>query len=145
MDKENFAPGEKEMREVFARRLKLLRNENKLTLVEFVSKMFEKFGIEVSYQNIGNYERAYRMPSAFLLSKIAEFFDVSPDFLLNKTDERNVKIIQTTLFDDKNVEHVIKVGIDKNDSLSDMTFGDVRKLLEKSGYILNIDPQTKVN
>ncbi len=38
---------------------------------------------------IGNYERGTRMPDADMLNRLSDIFDVSIDYLLGKTKERN--------------------------------------------------------
>lgn len=63
-------------------RLKQLREEKGLKQEELAQLL------SVSPSAIGMYERDYREPSDELLIKISEYFQVSTDFLLGKTDIR---------------------------------------------------------
>lgn len=63
-------------------RLKQLRREKGLKQDDLA----KKFGI--AQQTISNYEKRIREPDITTLKKMAEFFDVSLDFLLGTTDIR---------------------------------------------------------
>ncbi|MCI9309557.1 MAG: helix-turn-helix transcriptional regulator [Lawsonibacter sp.] len=66
----------------FCERLKLLRNERRLKQRE----MAEQFGLALnSYQA---YEYATRTPDFRGLIAIADFFDVSLDYLVGRSEER---------------------------------------------------------
>ena len=64
---------------------KRLRTSSKLTQAE----MAEKLGI--SRSTIGMYETGAREPDFETLEKIADFFNVSTDYLLGNTDIKNQK------------------------------------------------------
>ena len=64
-------------------RLRDLRRERDLTCKELA-----KF-IEVSPQTINKWENEQIYPSMEKLKKLAKFFDVSTDYLLGNSDERN--------------------------------------------------------
>jgi len=64
-------------------RLKNLRNERSISQPE-LGKI-----IGVSQQSISCYENYTRDPDTETLKKIAQYFDVSTDYLLGKTDVRN--------------------------------------------------------
>lgn len=66
-------------------RLKTLREELGLKQEDLAKKL------SVSPSAIGMYERDLREPNNELMLKIANFFDVSVDYLLGKTDIRNNK------------------------------------------------------
>ncbi len=68
---------------MFSDRLKQLRNEYDLTLEE-VSK---KVGVHLS--TIGSYENGTRTPDINMLQKLSALFDVTTDYLLGKSNERN--------------------------------------------------------
>lgn len=82
----------------FGERLKELRNERKLHQSHFA----DIFGISSSA--VGSYERNEREPSYKLLVAFSEYYNVSLDYLLCKSDERltvDDYCKQTThLFDD---------------------------------------------
>lgn len=67
---------------MFSKRLKILRQEKHLNQVE-LSKT-----ILVGNKTISDYERGVSNPDFETLQKIANFFNVSTDYLLGKTDER---------------------------------------------------------
>ena len=120
-----------EMRKLFGKRLRMLREERRLTLQEFVCKLKQEFGISLTFGSIGNYERGYRVPKLLLLNKLADFFDVTTDYLTGYTNVKNAKVIQTSVFDDNNIKHTIKIGIDKNSNLADLSIQEVRDLVLK--------------
>ena len=72
------------MREILARRLKQCRTEKGLTQreVAIYCDLTEK-----AYQN---YELTTREPKLEILLRIADFFDVSIDYLVGRTDQRQV-------------------------------------------------------
>lgn len=82
-------------------RLKLLREEKNL-LQEELGKV-----IGVSGRAIGNYEKGTRDMSTEIVIKLANFFNVSTDYLLGKSNERNQK-------NDINSE-LIKIGLSLKD------------------------------
>lgn len=66
-------------------RLKFLRNEKGENL-EKIAKF-----LDVSIQTISNYENEKREMTPDTIIKLAEYFNVSTDFLLGKTDIRNIE------------------------------------------------------
>jgi len=42
--------------------------------------------LNIDRQTLSNYETSYKTPSIYLVIKIADFFNVSTDFLLCRTD-----------------------------------------------------------
>jgi len=69
---------------MFGKRLRALRKKYKLTMKEFG----EKFSLAES--TISGYENGNRKPDMDILSKFADFFNVSTDYLLGRTDEINL-------------------------------------------------------
>lgn len=67
----------------FGDRLKYLREEKELKQAELATLL------NISPSTIGMYERNYRKPDHDTLIAIANFFDVSTDYLLNRTNTRN--------------------------------------------------------
>lgn len=67
----------------FGDRLKYLREEKELKQAELATLL------NISPSTIGMYERNYRKPDHDTLISIANFFDVSTDYLLNRTNTRN--------------------------------------------------------
>ena len=66
---------------MFAEILKKLRIEKGLTQTEFATQF------HVSNGAVGNWESGKRQPDSNTLVKLADFFGVSVDYLLGKTDE----------------------------------------------------------
>lgn len=66
-------------------RIKFCREELGLSQSEFANK------IGLTQQSISLYEKGDRKPSQDVLEALADFFKVSIDYLLGKTDVRNVK------------------------------------------------------
>ena len=121
-----------ELRKIFGRRLKRLREGNSLTLVELSNALFDKFGIEITYQSLGNYEASgYRLPSIWNLSKIADYFDVTVEYLTGRTDIKNATLIQTTLFDKYNKPRIVEVAVDKDIPLKDRPFSEIQDLIKQ--------------
>ncbi|MEF9983748.1 MAG: helix-turn-helix transcriptional regulator [Oscillospiraceae bacterium] len=67
----------------FAERLKTLRQSKNLTL--------EKLGSEINSTKatIGNFENGNKKPSLDALIKIANYFEVSLDYLVGRSDDPN--------------------------------------------------------
>jgi transcriptional regulator with XRE-family HTH domain len=63
-------------------RLKLLREEKKMTQEE-LAKLFN-----VTDATINRYEKNQRQPDTDALNRFADFFDVTTDYLLGRTDKR---------------------------------------------------------
>ena len=64
-------------------KIRILRNEKKLTLRELASK------VNMSYSNLGSIERGEVQLREDTAKIFAEFFNVSSDYLLGLSDERN--------------------------------------------------------
>ena len=104
----------------FGKRLRKLREEKELTIREFAAK----FG--VGKTTISNWETDNRFPGQDKLIKIADYFDVSLDYLLCRTDNKEVIIVSDTV-DGKNVEF----GVDKAYYPDGLTHEQVVEILRK--------------
>lgn len=122
---------ELEFRRIFGKRLKMLRTDMKITLKELALALTVKYNIKTSYGSLANYERGFRVPELSMLTCIADYFDVSNDYLLGATDIKNAKILQTSIYDDENKPHLVKIAVDKNSKLADMPLKDVVKLVKE--------------
>lgn len=87
---------------LFKDRLVLLRKELKLTQYQLA----EKLGF--SRGQIGNYEQGTREPDQETLLKISNFFDVSLDYLLGKTEYRKFNPEKLTDRDKKDIQNDLK-------------------------------------
>ncbi|MGG2105504.1 helix-turn-helix domain-containing protein [Lysinibacillus pakistanensis] len=68
---------------MLGKRLKMLRTEKKITQEE-LGKV-----VNVTKVSISGYENGNRTPDTETLQKLADFFDVSTDYLLGRADTRN--------------------------------------------------------
>ncbi len=66
----------------FGERLRFLREERKLGQKEVGDLL------DVSVSSVGKYENGERTPSPDTIIKLADFFDVSADFLLGRSEVR---------------------------------------------------------
>ena len=73
---------ENKTQKIFAERLKALRLEHGLGVRELASK------IGVSHAAISFYESCKRTPDIITCKTIADFFGVTGDYLLGRSDER---------------------------------------------------------
>lgn len=69
---------------MFGQKLKMLRTSKKLNQSE-LSKI-----LGVSSSTVGMYEQGRRFPDQIILTKIADYFDVTTDYLLGRTQEKNI-------------------------------------------------------
>ncbi|WP_126990601.1 helix-turn-helix domain-containing protein [Candidatus Kurthia intestinigallinarum] len=67
-------------------RLKKLRKEKKLTQQDLASK------INVTHVSISGYESGRRSPDTDTLQKLADYFEVSTDYLLGRSDSERANI-----------------------------------------------------
>lgn len=73
---------------MFANRLKQLRIEKKLTQEELA------YILKLSRHTITKYESGDREPDFKILTKIADYFNVSTDYLLGRIDEPTAKLLE---------------------------------------------------
>ena len=90
-------------------RLKKLRLEKNESL-ESISKI-----LNVTLQTISNYENGKREMTPNTIIKLAEYFNVSTDYLLGKSDIRNPEELKNTKF--ANNGGLDTSGLDKEDLL----------------------------
>lgn len=69
---------------MFGKRLKLLRLQYKLTQTELGKNL------NLSQRAISSYENGLRFPDEQILNLIADYFNVSVDYLLGRTDIKNI-------------------------------------------------------
>ncbi len=102
--------------EVFMNRLRELRLEKKL-LQSDVAKVIGK-----TDRMVGFYETGVRDPSTETLSLLADFFGVSTDYLLGKSDIRNPEEL-------KNVQFANSGGLDA-EGLDDDELAELQKQID---------------
>ncbi|MFW6030614.1 MAG: helix-turn-helix domain-containing protein [Halanaerobiales bacterium] len=67
----------------FGKRLRQLREENKISQIELAKKM------SITSQALSQYELNKRMPDTEMVRKLAKHFKVSVDYLLGESNERS--------------------------------------------------------
>ncbi|MBC8062308.1 MAG: helix-turn-helix transcriptional regulator [Clostridiaceae bacterium] len=73
---------------MFGDRLKLLRSEKDLKQEE-LAKIFN-----VHKTTVSNWEKSKRFPDEDTLNKIADYFEVTLDYLLDRTNEKSFTVIK---------------------------------------------------
>lgn len=69
-------------------RLKMLRNEAQKTQIELAEDFNYKYNYQFGKSIISQYENGKKQPSLGVLADLADYFDVSTDYLLGKTNKR---------------------------------------------------------
>ncbi|MBC2398001.1 helix-turn-helix domain-containing protein [Clostridium tetanomorphum] len=96
--------------------------------------------MNVSKQTISNWENGNRIPDVLTLKKLADFFDVSTDYLLCRTDQPQ-GIIQKATIDGNEIQ----LELDRTIFPNGLTYKEIlEKLealdkLEKAGFKFNPD------
>ena len=105
----------------FGERLKLLRDEKGLTQ--------EQIGeiINVARPTVAGYETKGKQPDHDKLNKLADYFNVSTDYLLCRTNERNPK--KTVNLDD------VEVWFHKTDGYKDLPEQAQKELSDYISYL----------
>lgn len=116
---------------MFARRIKELRESLKMSQIDFG----DIFGLSASA--IGMYEQDRRHPDSETLSKFADYFNVSVDYLLGRTEFPNVNVYDKEKLTKELMELGInEMGLLKDLKLSDLTIEELKELAELSAKIL---------
>lgn len=87
---------------MFANRIKYLRQSRELNQVQLADKL------GVAKQSVSNWENDNIMPSVEMLEKIADFFEVSTDYLLGREEKKTTdgQTIDVTGLTPRQIEHV---------------------------------------
>jgi transcriptional regulator with XRE-family HTH domain len=72
--------------EIFAQRLKQLRNSNKISM----QKLADEIGLK-NKGTIGQFETGITTPASDTLIALADYFNVSLDYLVGRSDDQNRK------------------------------------------------------
>lgn len=91
-------------------RLKQLRLEKSLTQIE-LAKLFN-----TSHATINRYEKGVNEPDSETINKFADYFNVSTDYLLGRTDDRNnIEQISNAVQDDPELQEFWDMLKDRED------------------------------
>lgn len=97
--------------DTLGKRLKELREENSFTLEYVATKL------NTTKTSIARYEKNDREPKSEMLTALANFYNVSVDYLLGRTDERNIHKEKAKL--DPGVKTIAAHRININEDLPD--------------------------
>jgi transcriptional regulator with XRE-family HTH domain len=109
------------VKEIFSKRLKILREEKGISQTELAEK------IGVSRGSISFYENGDRLPDIEILGKIQEYFSVDYDFLLGKS---NFKTKEREKEQTGNWNKLQKLFASLSPDLADILVNDLIKILE---------------
>lgn len=101
----------------FGERFKQLRNEKGLKQEELINQFNKSFHFGFTKSAISQYENNKRIPEIQALSAFADYFNVSVDYLLGKTNERNMspeRLAKANSLRDELIDMMIKRGIIKD-------------------------------
>lgn len=104
---------------IFGSRLKSLREEKRMTGEE-LGKVFNVTKVAIS-----NWESGNRSPHHEILSSIADYFDVSIDYLLGRTDEKNSKVKL-----DESIKTISAKKINVNEDLPDEAYDKINEYIK---------------
>ncbi|MFW9968593.1 MAG: helix-turn-helix domain-containing protein [Candidatus Odinarchaeota archaeon] len=112
-------------------RLKKLREEKGITTRE-ISKIFN-----VSKSTISNYENDIRKPDYEMIKRLAEFYDVSTDYIIGNTDDRNIEVMK-----DNDIPEILRnVGYEEINIIKEakkkLTTEEIKELLEVAARLKN--------
>ena len=117
----------------FGDRFKLLRKEQNLTQQEIADKINNKYNLTFGKSAVSQYENNKRFPEIFALEKFADYFNVSIDFLIGRSEIRNIKkIIYFNVFDNVYTDGVVMNRIKLLRKEKNLTQADLGKLLNVS-------------
>jgi len=99
---------------MFANRLKYLRQSRELNQVQLADKL------GVTKQSISNWENDNIMPSVEMLEKVADFFQVSTDYLLGREGKsaHGIQMMDITGLTPRQAEHIYAIVQDFRESNS---------------------------
>ena len=110
-----------EKKNLFSERLISLRKEKKLTQYSLAEQL------EFSRGQIGNYEQGTREPDQLTLLKIANFFNVSVDYLIGKS---NIKQSADSIIDSNPKETTVALHTDDYDELPQEAKDEINNFID---------------
>lgn len=107
--------------ELFSIRFKEERKNKGLTQEQLAKEFF------LNKSSISRYEKGTQMPEMVMLQKFAEYFDVSVDYLLGRTDERNLNKEKPKL--DPSIKTIAAHRININEDLPDEAIAKINDFI----------------
>lgn len=112
---------------MFFERLKELREERNLNQTDLAKHL------NISQGTIGNWETNKRVPDVKMILKIADYFDVSVDYLLGKTNERRKTVPNEKSLSEKQQEIIdIVVKLSEDDIKRVLEYAELLKYRQDS-------------
>ncbi|HCO18709.1 MAG TPA: XRE family transcriptional regulator [Tissierellales bacterium] len=71
------------MNNIFGKRLRMLRREKDIVMTDFANP------VGLTQTTVSKYENGHSVPNIDIIKKIAQYFDVSTDYLIGKTDSKD--------------------------------------------------------
>ncbi len=106
----------------FGNILRELREEKDLTQVELAKKL------NITSQSLSQYELGKRIPDIEMIDRLANFFNVSVDYLLGRTDIKNSSMFTIKEFEEEYVPS--NKMFEEIDKLSPESQEELKKLIE---------------
>lgn len=112
----------------FGMRFKELRNEKDMTQDTLVQIFNDKYHTTFNKSTISQYENDKRKPEVNILENWAEFFGVSVDYLLGRTDIRNYEENTIAAHTDDRTQQLSEEGRKRLDDFIDyLIFEEMKK------------------
>ncbi len=116
------------MNEVFGKRFKQLRIDTKLKQQDFVETFNKKYNFNFTRQAISLYENGKRIPEIDALTSFADYFGVTVDYLLGRTDERNLHKEKPKL--DGSIKTIAAHRINPHEDISEEGINKINEYIE---------------
>lgn len=108
--------------DTLGKRLKELREENSFTLEYVATKL------NTTKTSIARYEKNDREPKSEMLTALANFYNVSVDYLLGRTDERNIHKEKPKL--DEGIKTIAAHRINPYEDISEEGINKINEYIE---------------
>jgi transcriptional regulator with XRE-family HTH domain len=108
----------------FSERLRMLREREKITLDELAIK------IHSTKSTLSRYENNKRIPNIEFVERVANFFNVTSDYLLGRTDKPNLELINRNLPQELIDAGIQAIKVFKGLKVEDLTPNDIQYLIE---------------
>ena len=109
----------------FGPHLKNIRKSNSLTQKQLAQ------AIGASESGIQNYELGTRKPTYDMLIALADYFNVSTDYLLGRTDNPAGKLYKQAEIKEQKIDDFIEMCFDPNSSVNARLKDVLRKMMEE--------------
>lgn len=127
---------------MIGKQLKTLRKNSKKSQQEVCTSL------NIEQSTLANYENDKRIPKIDILIKIANYYNVSVDYLLGRTENQNIStnyLLETEQINHDSNKQVIESTCQKeekllfafrqlNDDNQDIIIGEIKKILKEQKY-----------